>query len=145
MMNNIKSPNFPNVPLLTDVGYNGPPSRSWYGIFAPAGTSAAVIHRINTEVGGLLRQPELRDVLARLPVSWEVILIDDGSRDDTFAKSAELHRADAHVRVIRFSRNFGQTAAFAAGFAAARGKRIVTVVPTPSVLSIKSPPPNRSM
>ena len=37
MMNNIKSPNFPDVPLLTDVGYNGPPSRSWYGIFAPAG------------------------------------------------------------------------------------------------------------
>ncbi len=38
MMNNIRSPNFPKVPLLTEVGYNGPPSRSWYGIFAPAGT-----------------------------------------------------------------------------------------------------------
>ena len=38
MMNNIRSPNFPKVPLLTEVGYNGPPSKSWYGIFAPAGT-----------------------------------------------------------------------------------------------------------
>ena len=41
MMNNIRSPNFPDVPLLTEVGYNGPPSRSWYGIFAPAGTPKA--------------------------------------------------------------------------------------------------------
>ena len=41
MMNNIRSPNFPDVPLLTEIGYNGPPSRSWYGIFAPAGTPQA--------------------------------------------------------------------------------------------------------
>ena len=34
MMNNIRSPNFPDVPLLTDVGYNGPPSRSWYSTSA---------------------------------------------------------------------------------------------------------------
>ena len=70
---------------------------------------------------------ELRDVLTRLPLTWEVVLIDDGSRDDTFPKIAELHRADSRVRVIRFTQNFGQTAAFAAGFAAARGGFIVTM------------------
>src|SRR5207249_4383971 len=37
MMNNIKSPNSPDVPLLSDTGYKGAPSQGWYGLFAPAG------------------------------------------------------------------------------------------------------------
>ena len=41
MMNNIRSPNFPDVPLLKEVGYNGEPSRSWYGMFAPRRHAAA--------------------------------------------------------------------------------------------------------
>ena len=35
MMNNIRSPNFPDVPLLSETGYHGAPSRSWYGLFTP--------------------------------------------------------------------------------------------------------------
>ena len=58
--------------------------------------------------------------------TFEVILIDDGSTDDTFAKLAAQQAHDARLRVIRFRRNFGQTAAFAAGFAHARGAYIVT-------------------
>jgi glycosyltransferase involved in cell wall biosynthesis len=58
--------------------------------------------------------------------SFEIILIDDGSTDDTFAKLAAQQARDSRLRVIRFRRNFGQTAAFAAGFAHARGKYIVT-------------------
>src|SRR3954447_9247896 len=58
--------------------------------------------------------------------SFEVILIDDGSTDDTFAKLAAQQMRDSRFRVIRFRRNFGQTAAFAAGFAYARRKYIVT-------------------
>jgi tripartite-type tricarboxylate transporter receptor subunit TctC len=42
-MNNIRSTYFPNVPLVTDVGYQGPPSRSWYGIFAPAGIPRSIV------------------------------------------------------------------------------------------------------
>jgi tripartite-type tricarboxylate transporter receptor subunit TctC len=38
MLNNIRSPNFPDVPALAETGYTGPPSRSWYGLFTPAGT-----------------------------------------------------------------------------------------------------------
>lgn len=70
---------------------------------------------------------ELSDVLDQLGVSYEVILIDDGSTDTTFAKLVTVQAQDSHVKVIRFTRNFGQTAAFAAGFAEARGQFIVTL------------------
>ena len=58
---------------------------------------------------------------------YEILFIDDGSTDDTFARLAERQTADPRLRVIRFRRNFGQTAAFAAGFAHARGRYIVTM------------------
>jgi len=58
--------------------------------------------------------------------SYELLIIDDGSTDDTFAQLEALQARDPHVRVIRFRRNFGQTAAFAAGFAYARGRLVVT-------------------
>ena len=69
---------------------------------------------------------ELARVLATLGRSYELILVDDGSLDGTFGKLAAVQRSDARVRVVRFSRNFGQTAAFAAGFAMARAPFIVT-------------------
>jgi glycosyltransferase involved in cell wall biosynthesis len=70
---------------------------------------------------------ELTSSLTQLGRSYEVIAIDDGSRDDTFELLARIQAKDARVRVIRFRRNFGQTAAFAAGFAHARGRYIVTM------------------
>lgn len=57
---------------------------------------------------------------------YEILVIDDGSSDESFALLADLQRRDARLRVIRFRRNFGQTAAFAAGFAMARGRLIAT-------------------
>jgi glycosyltransferase involved in cell wall biosynthesis len=69
---------------------------------------------------------ELTAVLGGFGRSYEIIAIDDGSTDDTFAQLASLQRRDPCLRVIRFRRNFGQTAAFAAGFAHARGRYIVT-------------------
>lgn len=57
---------------------------------------------------------------------FEIVAIDDGSTDDTFRLLATIQARDPRVRVIRFRRNFGQTAAFAAGFAHARGAFIVT-------------------
>ena len=71
-----------------------------------------------------------RDVTASLSAfarSYEIVAVDDGSRDDTFAKLVALQQADSRVRAIRFRRNFGQTAAFSAGFAYARGRYIVTM------------------
>ena len=69
---------------------------------------------------------ELTTVLQAFGRPFEIIAIDDGSTDDTFARLAELQRTDHRLRVIRFRRNFGQTAAFAAGFVYARGRYIVT-------------------
>jgi glycosyltransferase involved in cell wall biosynthesis len=65
-------------------------------------------------------------VLSAFGRPYEIITIDDGSTDDTFSQLSALQRKDPHLRVIRFRRNFGQTAAFAAGFAHARGRYIVT-------------------
>ena len=70
---------------------------------------------------------ELSDVLRTLDLSYEIILVDDGSEDATFEKLLDVHGRDPMVRVIRFTRNFGQSAAFAAGFAHARGRFIVTL------------------
>jgi len=71
-----------------------------------------------------------RDVTSSLSAfgrPYEIVAIDDGSRDDTFETLAALQQKDTRVRVIRFRRNFGQTAAFSAGFSYARGRYIVTM------------------
>src|SRR4051812_14035963 len=60
-------------------------------------------------------------------MSYEIILVDDGSTDRTFDRLAHVQARNPAVKAIRFTRNFGQTAAFAAGFAAARGDYIVTL------------------
>src|SRR5262249_38435896 len=59
--------------------------------------------------------------------TWEVIFVDDGSTDATFQLLKELHAQDDRVRVVRLRRNFGQTAALAAGFDAAYGAAIVSL------------------
>ena len=70
---------------------------------------------------------ELREVLDRLGLAFEVIFVDDGSRD----RSAEIIRgfreADARVRLVRLKENGGETAATDAGFKAARGRRVVVM------------------
>jgi glycosyltransferase involved in cell wall biosynthesis len=78
--------------------------------------------------------PNVRTLYAELTAAleasgrtFEIVAIDDGSTDETFKLLAELQLTDPRVRVIRFRRNFGQTAAFAAGFDAARGAFIVTI------------------
>ncbi len=69
---------------------------------------------------------ELTDTLTPWGRSYEIIIVDDGSTDESFEILARLQAGDPHLRVIRFRRNFGQTAAFSAGFAHARGRLIVT-------------------
>ena len=63
--------------------------------------------------------------LAQSGLEYELICVDDGSGDRSFAILKELAADDARLRVIRFRRNFGQTAAMAAGFESARGAVIV--------------------
>jgi glycosyltransferase involved in cell wall biosynthesis len=71
-------------------------------------------------------QRELAETLNAWGRSYEVLAVDDGSTDASFATLAEIQARDWRWRIIRFRRNFGQTAAFAAGFAHARGPIIVT-------------------
>ena len=58
---------------------------------------------------------------------YEIIFVDDGSTDNSFNILAELQKIDPRLRVIRFRKNFGQTAAMSAGFARARGNVIVAI------------------
>jgi glycosyltransferase involved in cell wall biosynthesis len=69
---------------------------------------------------------ELTETLGAWGRPYEILLIDDGSTDESFEKLKTIQAGDPRVRVIQFRRNFGQTAAFAAGFAEARGRVIVT-------------------
>jgi undecaprenyl-phosphate 4-deoxy-4-formamido-L-arabinose transferase len=61
------------------------------------------------------------------PRTFELIFIDDGSTDGTFAMLERLHRADPRVRAVRFKRNFGQHPAMHAGLSRARGDVVVTM------------------
>ena len=69
---------------------------------------------------------ELTQAMGQYGRSYELLIVDDGSTDDTFDRLAALQARDPRLRVIRFRRNFGQTAAFAAGIKHARGRLIVT-------------------
>src|SRR5205814_4686969 len=61
------------------------------------------------------------------PRTFELIFVDDGSTDGTFAMLERLHHADPRVRAVRFKRNFGQHPAMHAGLSRARGDVIVTM------------------
>lgn len=65
--------------------------------------------------------------LTALGVMYEIIAVDDGSRDGSYALLSDLAGRDSRLRVVRFRRNFGQTAAFSAGFDRARGQVVVTI------------------
>ena len=75
-------------------------------------------------VGDLHQQ--LSAALAGMGRPYEIIIVDDGSTDDTLARLQALEEQDGRLRVLRLRRNFGQTAAFAAGFDHARGALVVT-------------------
>jgi len=67
----------------------------------------------------------IRDALARTSLEYELIFVDDGSGDGSFRLLKEIADQDQRVKLLRFRRNFGQTAAMSAGFDAATGSVIV--------------------
>jgi tripartite-type tricarboxylate transporter receptor subunit TctC len=87
MLNNIHSPNFPNVPTLKEIGYNGPPSRGWYGLFAPAGTPRPIVDRIAKEVAAIVADPDFAQKQLK---DRSLVGVTDGP--DEFAKQIEADR-----------------------------------------------------
>jgi glycosyltransferase involved in cell wall biosynthesis len=71
--------------------------------------------------------PELSAELKALGRSYEIIAVDDGSTDDSVPVLRRLKEEEPSLRIIRFRRNFGQTAGFAAGFDLARGVYVITM------------------
>ena len=70
---------------------------------------------------------QLDAALSGLNKSYEILLIDDGSSDGTFDRLGELIQKYPGFKIIRFRRNFGQTAAMSAGFRESRGEIIITM------------------
>ena len=70
---------------------------------------------------------ELQSTLQPLDRPWEVIFVDDGSTDGSFAALTRLHAQNDEVSVVRMRRNFGKAAALQAGFIQARGEVVVTI------------------
>ncbi len=88
----------------------------------------SVVIPIYNEEGNIERlHQELSNALVKLGLDYEVIAINDGSRDRSYQLLNALQARDKRWHIIHFRRNFGQTAAMAAGFDAARGEVVVTI------------------
>lgn len=75
-------------------------------------------------------RPLVEEIAAALddqPLTYEILFIDDGSSDGSYQLIEELQQQYAQIGAVRFRRNFGQTAAFSAGFDQSRGRVIVTM------------------
>ncbi|MBT3721621.1 glycosyltransferase family 2 protein [archaeon] len=69
----------------------------------------------------------LSAVLKQLKKTYEIIFVDDGSSDGTFVELDKISKTDKNVKVIKFRKNFGQTAAWSAGFDSSKGDLIITM------------------
>ncbi len=90
-------------------------------------TISVVIPVYNEEENIKLLHERLKEVLETLNMDYEILFVDDGSTDQSLSILEEIHAKDEKVTVLSLRRNFGQTAAFAAGFDFARGDIIVTM------------------
>lgn len=86
---------------------------------------SAVIPVFNEELNVPRMYAQLVPVLESLPYDWEIVFVDDGSRDGTDGELQRLADRDHRVKVVTFRRNYGQTAAMSAGIRHASGDAIV--------------------
>ena len=70
---------------------------------------------------------QIHTAVKSLEKTYEILIVDDGSTDGTWNRLVEKKKTDSHIKLVRFRRNFGQTAAMQAGFDHARGQVIVTM------------------
>lgn len=86
-----------------------------------------VIPAYNEEKNIPILYQKLKEILEKIGQSYEIIVIDDGSTDSTYQILKDLASKDPTLKVIRFKRNYGQTAAIYAGFQHAQGDVIITL------------------
>lgn len=91
----------------------------------PALSVVVPVYNESANIGPLSER--LGQVLNATGRTYEVIYVDDGSRDDTAERVRELGREDQTIRLVRLSRNFGHQAALFAGLEAARGEAVITL------------------
>ena len=72
-------------------------------------------------------QRRITDIMAQMDGDAEVVLVDDGSSDGSYAMMVELSRRDERFKVVRFSRNFGHQIAVTAGLDYARGQAVIVM------------------
>jgi glycosyltransferase involved in cell wall biosynthesis len=94
---------------------------------APVPDISVVVPVYNEEDSLAILYQEVRDAIDAMGARWELILVDDHSRDTSLARMLDLRSRDRRVKVLHFRKNFGQTAALSAGFEAARGAIVITM------------------
>ncbi len=106
------------APPLRHTRPQTPGGHPQLSIVIPLFNEAASVRELHEQISAALHE-------LRMPA--EIIFIDDGSEDRSFEVLREIHQRDRRVRVVRFRRNFGKSAALAAGFERAVGRFIVTM------------------
>ena len=98
------------------------------GRIAPAGGAvdvSVIVPVFNEEENIPLLHQALQAALSALDIPFEIVYVDDGSTDSSFERLVTAAGNDAHVRIVRLRRNFGQTAALQAGIEHSRGDTLV--------------------
>ncbi|HAK87564.1 MAG: glycosyl transferase [Nitrospirae bacterium GWC2_46_6] len=90
-------------------------------------TVSIVVPVYNEEENVVMLHERLKTALDALGTGYEIIYVDDGSVDNTLRLLEEIQKKDGNVLLLSLRRNFGQTAAFAAGFDFARGDIVITM------------------
>ena len=93
----------------------------------PAPTLSIVVPCYNEQESIHACHKKLTEVLSALNESYEIVYVDDGSRDKTAELLEQIHALDSHVVVVRLSRNFGHQAAVTAGLSASIGQAVVII------------------
>lgn len=88
---------------------------------------SVVMPAFNEEAGISRSVCRVMGILGEVTSQWEIVIVDDGSRDSTYDKVQELARRDNRIVGLKFSRNFGKEAALLAGLRTATGDAVITL------------------